>query len=134
MLVGLGSGQCMDVWAESREPGAGTVIWPCKPAGQAVNQTWSVLPGGESGSVTIYDGAMCLDAWANGTSEGTRIVVWPCHGGANQQWTRTAADELRGASGLCVGVEGGGTWAGAGLVLVPCTGADDRRWRAAAGG
>ena len=133
-LVGVASGLCIDVAGESRSDGAETILWSCKPSGGAANQTWSVLPVGEAGPITIYDGALCLDALGGGTAEGTRIIVWTCHGGANQQWTRTADGQLRGTGGRCVGVQGGSTGGGAPLVLTACTGADDRRWRASAGG
>jgi subtilisin family serine protease len=131
-LVGVASGLCIDVAAESRSDGAETIVWSCKPAG-AANQTWSVPPVGERGAITIYDGALCLDALGGGTAEGTRIIVWTCHGGANQQWTRTADGQLRGTAGACVGVQGGSTASWAPLVLTACTGADDRRWRAGVG-
>ena len=107
LLADGNSGRCLDVLGESREPGAGLIIYDCHGG---ANQRFSYPAPGQTGEIRVYAGAgtpLCVDAWGAGTENGTRLVVWTCHGGANQQWTRTAAGEFRGLqSGRCVDVLG----------------------------
>ena len=136
-LIDGNSGRCLDVLGESREPGAGLIIYDCH--GRA-NQRFTYPAAGQTGEIRVYAGEgtpLCVDAWGAGTENGTRLVVWTCHGGANQQWTRTAAGEFRGVqSGRCVDVLGARTENLTDVWLWDCFGGANQRWdaRAPAGG
>ena len=135
LLVDGNSGRCLDVLGESREPGAGLIIYDCH--GRA-NQRFSYPAAGETGEIRVYAGEgtpLCVDAWGAGTENGTRLVVWTCHGGANQQWTRTADGAFRGAqSGRCVDVLGARTENLTDVWLWDCFGGANQRWDARAPG
>jgi lysophospholipase L1-like esterase len=70
----------------------------------------------------------CLDVTGAGTAGGTRTIVWDCHGQANQQWTRTAAGELRVYGTSCLDVSGAGTANGTAVIIWPCHGGANQRW------
>jgi hypothetical protein len=93
-----------------------------------VNQQFTLPAVGQTGEVRVY-GDRCLDAEAAGTANGTRLIIWECHGGANQQWTRTASGELRGLqSGRCVDVLGARTANLTDVWLWDCLGAPNQQW------
>lgn len=71
----------------------------------------------------------CLDVPGSATASGTGVMVWDCHGGTNQRWTRTAADELRIYAGTrCLtAVDASSTAAKA--QIAPCDGDADQRWQ-----
>ena len=57
---------------------------------------------------------------------------WDCHGLSNQQWTRTASDELTvysGSSVRCLDAEGAGTAAGTAAIIWSCHGGTNQKWR-----
>ncbi|WP_309115370.1 PHB depolymerase family esterase [Saccharothrix sp.] len=77
-------------------------------------------------------GNKCLDVAGQSTSPGTRVQLWDCHGGANQQWTATAAGELTvytGDSRRCLDAEAGGTTAGTPVIIWTCHGGANQKWR-----
>lgn len=90
-------------WQLVRDPSAGNAPF--------------ALRGGNSGR--------CLDV-PNGQA-GVRMQIWDCAGNQNQQFTQTAAGELR-ALGNCLAAEGDGTAPGTGLILWPCNGKAGQKW------
>ena len=70
----------------------------------------------------------CLDVTGASTAAGTSTILWDCHGSINQQWTRTAAGELRVYGTSCLDVEGGRTANGTRVLIWPCHGGDNQRW------
>jgi lysophospholipase L1-like esterase len=70
----------------------------------------------------------CLDVAGANTAAGTRTIIWDCHGGANQQWTRTASDELRVYGSSCLDINGAGTAAGSTVIIWPCHGGGNQKW------
>jgi hypothetical protein len=95
-------------------------------------QTWSVPGAGTAGTVTLLANGQCLDAFGGTSNVGDGVGLWSCHGGSNQNYTLTAAGELRVSNGLCVGPVSGAAVSGATLQLQPCTGAMSQRWSATA--
>ena len=92
----------------------------------------ALAPGGPAagtpvGLVNVNSGR-CLDVTGAGTAAGTRTIVWDCHGQANQQWTRTAAGELRVYGTSCLDVSGAGTANGTAVIIWPCHGGANQRW------
>src|SRR5690606_28787095 len=62
-----------------------------------------LTPGGGagdgSGEVRAIGADKCLDVPSQSTEAGTGVQLWDCWGGANQDWTHTAAGELSVYSG-----------------------------------
>jgi lysophospholipase L1-like esterase len=99
------------------------------------------VPGSLSGSnagVPVRLGNVasgtCLDVNGASHTAGTATVLFPCGAGTNQQWTRTAADELRVYGDRCLDVSGRGTAAGTPVIIWTCTGAGNQQWTLNAGG
>jgi alpha-galactosidase len=70
----------------------------------------------------------CLDVYNNETAPGTKVEIWDCNGGANQQWTPTAAGELRTYAGTqCL--DASGTASGSPVTLWTCNGGTNQQWR-----
>jgi hypothetical protein len=69
-------GRCLDVWGESREPGAEVVIYDCHGG---ANQRWA--PGGDAPAVFVGAGDVASCAWAGDERtaallDTTPAVVW----------------------------------------------------------
>ncbi|MDX3519156.1 endo-1,4-beta-xylanase [Streptomyces scabiei] len=69
----------------------------------------------------------CLDVPGAGTADGTQLQLWDCHTGTNQQWTNTAAGELRVYGNKCL--DAAGTGAGTKVQIYGCWGGDNQKWR-----
>ncbi|MEU4742753.1 PHB depolymerase family esterase [Actinosynnema sp. NPDC023658] len=76
----------------------------------------------------------CLDVVGASRVNGAAIDLWDCNGGANQQWTATAAGELRVYGDKCLYPAGGGTSAGTAVQVQDCTGQASQRWVAQSDG
>lgn len=112
------SGKCVDV-----DGGQLFVqIWECLGG---VNQSWSVPATGVAGEVRGWAG-LCLSA--SGGTDGDPIVSASCSGNANQQWTYTAAGEIRGLNGKCVHAANSSTANGTRLLLWTCNGGGNQQW------
>ena len=61
------------------------------------------------------------------TTDGTQVQLWDCHNGTNQQWTYTAAGELRVYGNKCL--DAAGTGNGAKVQIYSCWGGDNQKWR-----
>ncbi|MFC5923421.1 RICIN domain-containing protein [Micromonospora vulcania] len=70
----------------------------------------------------------CLDVYGASTTAGTQTIIWDCHGGANQQWTRTAAGELRVYGDRCLDVAGGASADGTKVQIYTCNGTGAQRF------
>jgi alpha-galactosidase len=68
-------------------PGHGVVMYRVTPgSGSSVGIT-KELVGASSNR--------CMDVTGGVQTLGTAIEIWDCHGSTNQEWTPTAANELR---------------------------------------
>ncbi len=70
----------------------------------------------------------CLDVSGGSTAAGSFTIIWDCHGRVNQQWTRTAAGELRIYGTSCLDVSGGATTNNANVIIWPCHGGANQKW------
>jgi poly(hydroxyalkanoate) depolymerase family esterase len=75
----------------------------------------------------------CVDIPGSPAANGTQAVLWDCHGGANQQFTRTSAGELK-VGGKCLDAQGWGTANGTKAVVWDCSGGANQRWNVNANG
>jgi lysophospholipase L1-like esterase len=76
----------------------------------------------------------CMDVSGASTTEGAQIIIWDCHTGANQSWTRTAAEELRVYGDRCLDVSANGSANGTRIQIWTCNGSAAQRFTFAAGG
>ena len=119
--TGLGTGQCMDVWKASTEPGTPLQTWRCHDGS---NQQFTLRSNGE-----IRAGDMCVDAYGGKGKDGDAIIIWSCHGGENQKWSLTDAGEIRGINGKCIDVYGSETANGTSIILWTCHGGKNQKWK-----
>ncbi|MBB5783288.1 ThuA domain-containing protein [Nonomuraea jabiensis] len=90
-------------------------------------------PGG-TGALKGTGSGRCLDVSGASQANGAQAQVWDCNGQSNQQWTSTAAGELRVYGGKCLDVSGAGTADGASVIIWDCNGQNNQKWRLNADG
>jgi poly(3-hydroxybutyrate) depolymerase len=90
-------------------------------------------PGGAS-EIRGAQSGRCLDVAGQSQNNGSAVQLWDCHDGANQQWTRTTAGELRVYGGKCLDAENGGSSAGTRVIIWDCHGGANQRWNVNASG
>ncbi|WP_326823337.1 glycoside hydrolase family 27 protein [Streptosporangium sp. NBC_01756] len=101
-------------------PSHGTVVF--RVSGGTINPTpTSRIQGVGSGR--------CLDVTGASQTNGTQVVIWDCNGQNNQQWTSTAAGELRVYGTKCLDVNNNGTADGTGVLIWDCNGQNNQKWR-----
>ncbi|MEV1249914.1 PQQ-dependent sugar dehydrogenase [Nonomuraea sp. NPDC050022] len=89
-------------------------------------------PSGSTSAVKGAESGRCLDV--SGTANGAQAQLWDCNGQSNQQWTSTAAGELRASGGKCLDVNGAGTADGTAVIIWDCNGQNNQKWRLNADG
>ncbi|RRR95827.1 polysaccharide deacetylase family protein [Glycomyces terrestris] len=103
--------------------------------GQAVAPGTGGGGGGGGGTGTDLlrsdSAGKCVDVPGGSTANGTRVQLYTCYEGANQQFTVTAAQELR-VLGKCL--EPSGTANGALAQISTCSGANTQKWTFGADG
>ncbi|MEV4116530.1 ThuA domain-containing protein [Nonomuraea sp. NPDC049695] len=85
-------------------------------------------PGG-TGALKGAGSGRCLDVSGASQANGAQAQIWDCNGQANQQWTSTAASELRVYGGKCLDVNGAGTADGTSVIIWDCNGQNNQKWR-----
>ncbi|MGW4967163.1 ThuA domain-containing protein [Nonomuraea sp. NPDC004186] len=90
-------------------------------------------PGG-TGALKGVGSGRCLDVSGASQANGAQAQIWDCNGQSNQQWTSTAAGELRVYGGKCLDVSGAGTADGAAVIIWDCNGQNNQKWRLNADG
>ena len=127
------SAGCMGVLAASTQNLAEVTLQQCQ---NATHQLWTSPSTGTAGEIIVY-GTKCLDGYGaeGGGKNGDRVIIHDCHGGSNQQWTRTAAGEIRNFTGaMCVELTNKATAMGTALVLWTCDGSASQKWDSPTGG
>jgi O-glycosyl hydrolase len=90
--------------------------------------------GGTSGPITGVASGRCVDVPNQSQTNGTQVELWDCNGGSNQQWTGTAAGELRVYGGSCLDAANQGTGAGTKVDIYSCNGGANQKWTVNADG
>ena len=123
MIVGAGSGRCVDVYWGRTANGTPIQLYDCN--GSAA-QRWTVATDG-----TVRALGSCLDVTGGGRSNGTKVQLWGCGtGNANQQWRAQADGTLRNPqSGRCLDAMKFGTANGTRLQIWDCRAGTNQRWR-----
>ncbi|UZI27181.1 endo-1,4-beta-xylanase [Streptomyces sp. VB1] len=97
----------------------------------ALNGGSSTPPTG-SGEIKGVGSGRCLDVPNASTTDGTQLQLWDCNGSTGQQWTSTAAGELRVYGNKCL--DAAGTGNGTRIQIYSCWGGDNQKWRLASNG
>ncbi|MFD3515498.1 endo-1,4-beta-xylanase [Streptomyces sp. NPDC058657] len=92
----------------------------------------SPTPPGNAGPIRGAASGRCLDVPGAGTTDGTQLQLWDCNNRTNQQWSHTAAGELRVYGNKCL--DAAGTGNGAKVQIYSCWGGDNQKWRLNADG
>ena len=90
--------------------------------------------GGATSPITGVASGRCVDVPNSTQTLGTQVQLYDCSGGANQQWTTTAANELRVYGGDCLDAYGKGTTNGTKVAIWSCNGQSNQKWTKPAGG
>jgi hypothetical protein len=85
--------------------------------------------GGSSGVLRGVGSGRCLDVPNAGQTDGTLLSIWTCNGGANQQWTQTAANALIVYGNKCLDVPGHAVAPGTRVQIWTCNGGTNQQWR-----
>ncbi|MEU0485908.1 PHB depolymerase family esterase [Streptosporangium sp. NPDC006013] len=88
--------------------------------------TLTPTPGG-NGQIRGVASGRCVDVPNSSTTDGTQLQLWDCHGGTNQRWTLTSAQELRVLGNKCL--DAAGTGNGDRIQLYSCWGGANQKWR-----
>ena len=114
---------------------------PTGTAGSRWSRCWTfagllalgALAGNASAAPLVGTGSgKCLDV---NEGRNNAIEIYQCNGGANQQWTLTAASELRTLGGTrCLDATGASTTPGTPLTAFNCNGQTNQKWRVNANG
>ena len=90
--------------------------------------------GGTTSPITGVASGRCVDVPNSTQTLGTQVQLYDCSGGANQQWTTTATNELRVYGGDCLDAYGKGTTNGTKVAIWSCNGQTNQQWRINADG
>lgn len=80
-----------------------------------------------AGQIRGVPSGRCVDVPNAATTDGTQLQLWDCHSNSNQQWSYTAAQEIRVYGNKCL--DAAGTGNGARVQIYSCWGGDNQKWR-----
>jgi poly(3-hydroxybutyrate) depolymerase len=86
-------------------------------------------PTAGTGAIRGVGSGRCLDVSGVSQANGAQAQIWDCNGQNNQQWTSTAANELRVYGNKCLDVSNQGTADGAQVQIWDCNGQNNQKWR-----
>ncbi|KOG10673.1 MULTISPECIES: endo-1,4-beta-xylanase [Streptomyces] len=109
----------------SKKPAYTSVLNALNAVSTTPTPTPTPSPG--AGQIKGVASGRCLDVPGAVTTDGTQVQLWDCNGRTNQQWTFTAAGELRVYGDKCL--DAAGTANGAKVQIYNCWGADNQKWR-----
>ena len=90
---------------------------------------WPTAASAAAAPLVGVASGLCLDVKGVDATPGASVQVWGCNGGPNQQWTLTAAGELRTLGGTrCLDAKGAGTAPGTPVISYTCNGQANQRW------
>ncbi|GHJ47278.1 hypothetical protein Cs7R123_46200 [Catellatospora sp. TT07R-123] len=124
-------GQSWDPVTSSTTTGAYNPTLYIGANGKLVGQFPTVPKPETVGSFVGYGSGRCLDVEDGLAVNGARLMIYDCAGGADQQWTLTAAGELRTTIGgvtKCVDAQAAGLVDGTDVQLWSCNSGNNQKW------
>jgi streptogrisin C len=122
LLIGVGSGHCLDIPANDPFDGAPLQIAVCNGSSA---QRWTFATDG-----TLRARGFCMDVESSSTADGAAIQLDTCDGDPAQIFVLNQIGELVNQdSGKCVSVNDQSTDYGSQLSLSSCIGGSYQRWR-----
>ncbi|WP_157546289.1 glycoside hydrolase family 97 protein [Hamadaea tsunoensis] len=115
--------------AEATRGGFASVVCP-HTAGLTTCGT-GTPPGGV---LTGRESGLCVDIPNFNQANSTAVGLWDCNGGANQNWTVTASQQLIAYGTRCLDVRGSGTADGTVVQIYDCNGTAAQKWTVNASG
>lgn len=131
-LVNAGSGNCLDVAADSRAPGGNVQQWTCNGLGP---QEWTLRARGDSRfTLTGRNSGYCLDVENGSGTAGANVRQWYCNQAAAQDWRLEGVGRgyyrlVVRSSGQCLDVAQGSRQPGANVQQWTCNGLQPQIWR-----
>ncbi|MBC9713159.1 ricin-type beta-trefoil lectin domain protein [Streptomyces sp. TRM66268-LWL] len=116
-----------DAWTNAVTSTGGTISASVPSHGTVVYRVSGGTPTPASTIQGVGSGR-CLDVPGSSQVNNTQTQIWDCHGQTNQQWTPTAAGELRVYGNKCLDAEGNNPTNGTRAVIWDCTGATKQKW------
>ena len=121
-----------NLWSKEVTTSTGTISASVRPHGIVM---YRISRGSGSSVGTTHpllgvSSQRCFDVNGQSTTPGAKVDIWDCDGGSNQDWTFTAAGELRGYDGtICLDANNGSTSNGTKLIIWNCHGGQNQQWR-----
>jgi galactose oxidase len=126
------SGQCMNVFGASVNPGANVIQWPCAGAS---NERLSLVPQGSAYQLVVSHSGLCVAVNGASPSAGARVVQVSCTGASNELWDLSpvgrAYQLVAQHSGLCAAVDGASPANAAQVVQASCSTVQSQLWSVA---
>lgn len=129
-LINVNSRQCLDVKADSRDPGANIDQFTCNGGG---NQRFQLTRAGDVSKLTGANSGHCVGVAGSVVTNGGNVIQWTCGTSTSQNWRpvsmgRGAYALRNGNSDLCMEVHQASTAAGANVQQWACGGGAHQSW------
>ncbi|WP_426502375.1 glycoside hydrolase family 27 protein [Dactylosporangium sp. McL0621] len=129
--TGASSYTLNDLWSGATSSTTGTISASVPGHGVVMYRVSGGTTGNPGGGTTaVIRGAAsnrCLDDPNSSTTNGVQLVIWDCNGGANQQWTATAGNQLQ-VLGKCLDAYNNQTSPGTKVEIWDCNGQTNQQW------
>jgi alpha-galactosidase len=133
--TGASSYTLTDQWTGATSTTSGTISASVPAHGTVVYRVAGGSSGGggaSSGPLHAVGAGKCLEDPNSTTTLGTQQQIRDCSGGANQNWTHTASNQLTltvGGTTLCLDADNNQTTAGTKVQTWSCNGGANQQWQ-----
>lgn len=130
MILNVGSRKCVDVYGDSRRPGANVQQFGCNGG---ANQKWVFITVGR-GEYVIQNvnSNMVLEVAGGSRGNGGNVQQNTWNSGTNQRWRGRGPNNnfelVNVNSGKCMDVQGGGNANNTNIIQYDCNGGSNQRW------
>jgi hypothetical protein len=130
MILNVGSRKCVDVYGDSRKPGANVQQYGCNGG---VNQKWVFISvGRDEYVIQSVNSGLVLEVAGGNRGNGGNVQQFNWNGGANQRWRGRGPNNnfelVNVNSGKCMDVQGGGNANNTNIIQYNCNGGSNQRW------
>jgi hypothetical protein len=130
MILNVGSRKCVDVYGDSRRPGANVQQYACNGG---TNQKWVFIAVGRNEYVIqSVNSGMVMEVAGGRRDNGGNVQQYTWNGGAKQRWRGRGPNNnfelVNVNSGKCLDVQGGGNVNNTNIIQYDCNGGSNQRW------